>query len=373
MNHILNYLRWRGDLSFEKSGLNEVDRLVLAYASYAELAHYMGPDSLTEPAPVKQVALEYRKKKHHYKLAHPEWNEHKAFVLADRVFAEMSRTERFGDIEISDYEQRIDPETTEQFAAECFKLPGGLRYVSFSGTDETVIGWLEDFDMSYRAPVPAQQHSEEYLLRLLEKYPEDTFLIGGHSKGGNLAIYAAARAAEHGLDGAILGIDAFDSPGFLHPFLGSDGFRKIHDRIHAYIPEGSVVGLLLFRDWELNIVKNRARNIGTQHACGGWETMGTEFVRADSLNENTVSIGISVQETVNRMSPEELKHMCDRIAAILEESGIRTVPDFSTKSGKLMQLALHEYHESDSEERSRIGKVLTTMIKIYNDSKSEKI
>ena len=371
MNHLINYLRWRGDLGFEQSELNEVDRFALAYASYAELKHYMGDSFPEEEIPLVQVAQKYRRKKRRYVLEHPEWKESNTFVTADRVFAEMARTHRFFDVWVSDYEQVIRPEETEQFAAVCLRLSDHLRYISFSGTDETIIGWLEDFHMSYKEPVPAQRDSGEYLFRLLKKYPNDYFYLGGHSKGGNLAIYAAATAAEEGLDGRIVEIDAFDSPGFLHPFLSSEGFLKIRNRIKAYLPEGSLVGLLLFRDWELNVIRNRRKTIPHQHICEGWETLGTSFVRADSIREKNISMSIAIQEAVTRMTPEQLKNMFDRIAVIFEEAEVRTVTDFASKSGKLMSIAAHEYHQYDNEERSRIGKVLLAMIRIYNESQAE--
>ena len=209
MGNIMDYISWRGDLTFEQSKFNEVDNLILACFSYVNL------DGI--PAVAEQKGIELKNLTEEFMKLHTmeELEADKSFIrLAPFMMLEMAETNRFGNSVIRNYVNEIVTEAEQQFAAVEIVLEDGTSYVSFRGTDDTIIGWKEDFNLS-TGVVPAQERAVEYVRRVSEN-TSGMLRVGGHSKGGNLAIYGAVMCKE--AHEKIMEVYSNDGPGFSKEF-----------------------------------------------------------------------------------------------------------------------------------------------------------
>ena len=128
------------------------------------------------------------------------------------MFEQAAKTNRFGSIELHDYINSVDTKTQTQFGAITFSLDKNNHYVAFRGTDNTIVGWKEDLNLAVQQEVPAQKRATSYLSDIASKY-SGKLIVGGHSKGGNLALYSVFKA-EKSIKDRIEKRVGFDGPGF---------------------------------------------------------------------------------------------------------------------------------------------------------------
>lgn len=176
MANVFDYLDWRGDLTLGLVPLCDVDALVLSRLSYLPLDGLVPPEGATVGALMRQLLTSKPP------LLLPE---------DGRFIPALAASQRFCEMRIMDYVNQIDLESQTQFAAITVALGDGRHFVAFRGTDGTLVGWKEDFNMAFTCPVPAQRLAAHYAASAMLRFPGE-FLLGGHSKGGNLAVYAAA-------------------------------------------------------------------------------------------------------------------------------------------------------------------------------------
>ena len=226
MPNMMDYLAWRGDIALDYSPFGDVDSLILAslsYLTYPEEAGLLRDLALTVP-PVDKMQF--------------------AFVHEIRaMLSAAAMTERFAGIGMRHPVAVTDQDRDMQFAAVTFDLPDGTHYVAFRGTDSTIVGWREDFNMAFESPVPAQSAAVKYLNEA-GALTDGPLILGGHSKGGNLAVYAAAHA-DPMTQNRIRAVYSFDGPGLDDATMASEGYANIARRIRSFVPQHSVVGLLL--------------------------------------------------------------------------------------------------------------------------------
>ena len=213
MANILEYLDWRGDLTLSERPFNEVDNLILAEICYLDFSGFVPAGFQTQQVTLQAAASAYF-------AAHPETN--MGVLVPDQIpvlVEHAAKTARFGDIRLLGYVNRIDEETQTQFSALTMLLPDGSAYVAFRGTDDTIVGWKEDFNMAFTPEIPAQKYAAEYLRQVSGTLPFRPLLVGGHSKGGNLAVYASVFCGQE-VQKRILAVYNNDGPGFC-PFLNT--------------------------------------------------------------------------------------------------------------------------------------------------------
>ena len=260
MGNIMDYISWRGDLSFAQSPFNEVDNLILACFSYVNL------DGI--PAVSGKKGIELKKLVKEFKKLHTikELEADKSFIrLAPFMMFEMAESVRFGKCVIRNYANEIVTEAEQQFSAVEIVLEDGTSYVSFRGTDDTIIGWKEDFNLS-TGVVPAQERAVEYMERISDK-ASGMLRVGGHSKGGNLAIYGSVMCKS--AHDKILEIYSNDGPGFSKEFQESPETAEMMPKIIRIIPEYSIIGTLLEHEKQPIIVASTSRGL-PQHDGFSW-------------------------------------------------------------------------------------------------------
>ena len=327
MGNIMDYINWRGDLSFEQSKFNEVDNLILACFSYVNL------DGI--PAVAEQKGIELKNLAEEFMKLHTmeELEADKSFIrLAPFMMLEMAETNRFGNSVIRNYVNEIVTEAEQQFAAVEIVLEDGTSYVSFRGTDDTIIGWKEDFNLS-TGVVPAQERAVEYVRRVSEN-TTGMLRVGGHSKGGNLAIYGAVMCKE--AHEKILEVYSNDGPGFSKEFQELPETEVMMDKIIRIIPEYSIIGTLLEHEKDPVIVASSSKGL-LQHDGFSWEVQGPALVRRDSLSRTALRFIEILHKWIDGMEMEQKKVLIEDLFATLQASGYENLSE--VQSGGLKSLA----------------------------------
>ena len=221
-----------------------------------------------------------------------------------------------------------DEKKTEQFSALTLRLPGGQHYVTFRGTDDTIVGWKEDCLLTVMDEIPAQRDAVEYLTWAASVYP-GKIAVGGHSKGGNLAMYAAAMVPES-VQERIGNIYNNDGPGFQEKILQTEGYRRIKPRIKTILSQNAMVGTLLWNDCDYTVVKSTAALLGA-HDGFTWETTPTSFVRCENLSPSARAFDRAMEEVLVGMSMAERQEFIEEFFGTLTATGAVTLSDLSAR------------------------------------------
>ncbi|MGN1368223.1 MAG: DUF2974 domain-containing protein [Aristaeellaceae bacterium] len=307
MPNMMDYLAWRGDITLNYSPFNNLDSLILATLSYLTFPE--------EPSLIRDLGIEAPPTEpHHFSIFH----ESRAMLSAAAM------TQRFASVRVHHPVSIVDPEQDMQFAAVTFDLPDGTHYIAFRGTDNTLVGWREDFNMAFESPVPAQSAAVRYLEEAAS-LAEGPLMLGGHSKGGNLAVYAAAHASP-AVQNRIRTVYSFDGPGLDDATMVSEGYAAIARRIRSFVPQQSVVGLLMAYHPEYTVVKSSGVGI-LQHDSFTWQMLGTDFIVVTELDVSSQLVDHTVHEWLSRISPDKRRVFITTIFDILEASGASTVSE----------------------------------------------
>lgn len=275
MANILDYFDEYGAVGFAEKGFSAADALVLCQLAYLDLA-----DVVPEGGVGVSVADASRR---YFRLHDAEEIYGAAgFMpqLTPFVLQKMAAGRRFGEARLSRFEEHFDAAAHCQFAAYTAELGDGSAFVAFRGTDDTLVGWREDFLLG-AGTVPAQLDALAYLGRVGEELGGKLLRVGGHSKGGNLAVYASAKCDVR-VQGRILGVFDCDGPGFVKEVLGRRDLAPIRKRMQRIVPEYCVVGSLFHRGKPDLVVKSSETGI-SQHSALSWQIEGGEFVRAEKV------------------------------------------------------------------------------------------
>lgn len=319
MANIVDYLNWRGDLTFSQSPVNEVDCLILANLSYVPL------DSIV-PSPWEAEGISLRQASDRFWRNQEEQTLLKRFSLikmAPFAMRRMAATRRFGELELMYYQNSVNKEEESQFSALCIRLGENQHYIAFRGTDDTLIGWKENFRMSFET-VPAQEKAVNYLNYIGNKCRGELWL-GGHSKGGNLAVYGGAKARPE-IRSRIQGIYNFDGPGFSKTMLRSSGYQCISGRIHKYVPTASVVGMLLEHDDNYRVVSSEEHGL-RQHDPVSWRVLGNGFVFVPKQETDSRLVNQTMHDWIYSLSLEERETLVNMLFQVMEDSDIHTLDD----------------------------------------------
>ena len=336
---LFDYLDWRGDLSFQKDPPNEADCYLIAKIGCPDLSGIVPSDE--REVTLQEAVCAYRAKAG----ADPSSLGAAASPLILESFYRLPYFPRFQPLMLSGFRRTNDPENTEQFSALTVRIPGGLHFITFRGTDDTLIAWKENFRMSVMDTIPAQEDALRYLRWAMEAY-DGSFIVCGHSKGGNLAVYASAMLPQEMQD-RIVSIYDFDGPGFQDDFLEEEGYRRILPRLNFLIPQNSIVGLLLSVGKEPEITA--CSYFGPKaHDGFKWEVRGTRFVRAEELSRSSTLFKNAISETLVGMSMEEREAFIEGFFKTMMSTGAFTLTDL-TEAGLLNALEIAKSLGRDKE------------------------
>ena len=362
--NILNYMEWRGDISLIQAPFCDVDNLILALLSYVELEGIVPTVEEKRSITVLEAA-----KRFFETHTEAELRANKSLIADSyRVLGNMARTRRFSGARLCNLCSIVDENIEMQFMALHIQLEDGTTYISFRGTDDTLIGWKEDFNMAYRMPVPSQIEAVEYLEKTVH-FGISKLRLGGHSKGGNLAIYAAIECKEL-IQRRIIGVYSNDGPGFLTNMVRDQKYQKIKNRIKSIVPENTIIGMMLEHDNEYIIVKSRQTG-AKQHDGLTWEVMGNHFVAVDSRSQQSMIIDKTIRDWLSGVDDARRFRFVDVVFDLLASTGARNLSELNKDGLKKMNLFLKNLNILDKETRSMIFHLAGTLTYQYNKAKKE--
>jgi len=330
MADLLDYISWRGDLSPASVPWNDVDALVFARLSYIPFDGVVAPDFLTGK-PLAEAARQV--------LAKGVLDDGAGLHPSDKRMLELlCDAPRYQELTLCGFESTLDKAAEEQFAALTLRMPLGLC-VAYRGTDGTLVGWKEDFNMSFSSTVPAQLHAVEYLTRAAAALT-GTLRLCGHSKGGNLAVYAAAFCGEN-IQSRVVGVRNFDGPGFQAEIAAQPAFQRIVGRTRTYLPRSSVVGMLLEHEEPYTVVESRGAGL-YQHNVYLWEVGRSGFQELQQVSEGSQLIDRTMKDWVATMDAGQREKVVNGLYAALQATQADTVREVGKMAALRAVLDLDE-------------------------------
>ncbi len=323
METIKNYIRYFKDITFEESPFNDVDNVILSSIVYLDFEGLVN-----KPITLKELGKKY--------FNNIDYKELKSQTIMARRTADnfelLFNGDRYKDIIVSNYKKVVDNE--KQFCAVKFKTDS-FTYIAYEGTDDSIVGWKEDFQMIYKFPVPAQKMAIDYLNKTV-KFSDKNLMVGGHSKGGNLAMTAAMKAKSH-IKRKITKVYNNDGPGFRLKEIKSNDYKEMLPKLKTFIPEESIIGILLRHPDNMTVIKSSGKGI-FQHNSNNWQCYGPILIQGN-LSEGSKDLDAKVKLWLDRHDDTKRKQMVDTIFDTLEKSGITLVKHIKQfKLSKMIKL-----------------------------------
>ena len=251
------------------------------------------------------------------------------FIVTDQhlqLVDVLATSKRFKNLKLLNYVDEYDPDVQKQFAAMTYRLTMDVYLVVFRGTDDTLIGWKEDFHMTYMDHVPSQRRAASYLQHVMKEFPKGRFMVAGHSKGGNLAAYACSYLPDHLIE-QVDAIYCYDAPGLNKAIIETEGYQRIAHLVHRFVPQGSIVGMMLEVPESSTIVKSRAFGGFAQHDAFTWMVEKDGFVTLDQTSPDSQQTDETLKQWVRETSADERKKFFDTFFGIFLDAGITSIND----------------------------------------------
>ena len=352
MGSLFDYLDWRGDLRFSEVELCEVDSLILSIISYVNFEGVV-------PTADNGGSLTFNEAMRSYvRLNKGRIHPLGRFVPTEiiSIAIRAAKTRRYAGIRLSHLSYEADDTEQKQFAAITFRITRDKYFVAYRGTDDTLVGWKENFNMSFMQPVPSQLEAVAYLEALSRTTDADIY-VGGHSKGGNLAVYGAVKCAPH-IKERIVSVYNFDGPGFDSDFVKGSDYLDMRERIHTIVPQSSVIGMLLEHEENYEVIKSYESGL-LQHNGMSWEVMGGSFTHLESVTSESRLIDETLKAWLEEMTAEQRQEAIDSIYSSLTSSNAKTLTDLNADKRSLVKA----WSSMNNESRALVKKCITLLAK----------
>ncbi|MCO4500861.1 hypothetical protein Si126_01878 [Streptococcus infantarius subsp. infantarius] len=352
MATINDYLDYNKNRSFKDFAFNEADILCLNELGYFCFEELDASIDFSKEVNLHEVLMPY--------VTGEKPFNHSFLVTEERVklLQKVVASKRFVNLNLSDYINDVDSEYERQFSAMVFSLPDlNYRQIVFRGTDDTLIGWKEDFKLTYVREIPAHRAAVAYLESYLEKYAGKV-TVSGHSKGGNLALYAVAHVNDL-LRPQVEKVYMLDAPGLQEKGLDSEGYKAVRKRVTVIRPEESIVGIMLYNDIDPIVVKSNASGI-MQHAVTSWqfnEETG-ELILAERQTDLSQNLEKTFKQWMKELSSQELKILFDILFDTLMSSGIHSINDVTIdrEFGAKLATSIASFYSIGTEKKLLLAK-----------------
>lgn len=357
MSHIVSYVKRQKENTFLDLPFNEVDALVLSQFIYLKFNGYIPTMSekkdfvylyeIADCIEYDKVFIDERYRKNNIEL-----------------FEAMADSKRFRRMKMNFFSDIVSVLAETQFSAMTFFLEDGPEVVVFRGTDETMVGWKEDFNMCFKEPVTGQSLSVLYLQQVSE-FIKGNFIVTGHSKGGNFAVYASMNVNDE-IQSRIKNVYSFDSPGFRPEILDSVDFNKIKDRIHKYLPHSSIFGMLLQSKENFEVVE--CFSIGLfQHNPYNWQVEEEHFRKVDKLDRGSMFLNETFNEWLYGLSEKELRGFTEIWYKIMQEAKITTMSEITKDPGKALIHLIDAVRETDEQTKNMTKELVKSLIEVAKE------
>ena len=355
MGNLITYVQQYEAQTFQEKLVTDIDILVLT-----EIAYLPFDEIVSSSFEVKSgISLNQLGEK--FETIKEKEHENNPFMITKeriQLLDVVSKSQRYKDIKVFGFMNDIDDELTKQFAAVCYQWEEESRWIIFRGTDESLTGWKEDFMMTYSDLIPAQTDAIEYLRKQAELF-SGSLNISGHSKGGNLSLYASAMQEED-IQHRIQQVYCWDAPGVHRSILGTEGYQRVVSKAKRYIPQDSIVGLMLESQVPYHIIESQGSGI-SQHSALMWNIEDDHFVELTELTKNSQLTDQTFKQWTEVVSDEDLKLFFDTFFELFFEMGVETVNDVYYNFRLYMQKFFEKAYQMDTEKREillRVGRLL---------------
>lgn len=354
--NIIDYATQCGGDDFWRRSFNDVDSLVLSTLCYADL-------SLTPFGKIANFNCTVRELDELVdagKLTEKMWNA----IRGERLLRVAANSRRFGDVLIHHYRRVVDELSQEQFAAVTFSMntdSGYVDYIAFQGTDDTLLGWKEDFNMAFASNLPSQREALNYT-KYIASLSDNKLILGGHSKGGNLATYAGLKSPRH-LKSRIVAVFDHDGPGFLPGVFTALEKVGMAGKVHKTIPESAFFGLLLESyPGKYKVVKSDGRAI-LQHDSLTWQVEGGQFLLANNVTSASSMAARSIRRWLRNVTPEQRQAFIDALYEILSSMHRTTAPGIKYYVRTHKREIVSKIRSSDPQVRKMLADVIKVLAK----------
>ena len=355
MGNIYTYLKWRGDLDFSERPFGEVDNLVLSELVYMDLAGIVPTAEHDDSISLEEAAEQAQLQKRHIMVVGSE---------TEPILFCMARTNRFRHVRLSHYEDILDEETQTQFAALHIELNDGTTYIAFRGTDDNILGWREDFSMSFQL-MPAQQHAAEYLQRSMQN-PVMRYRIGGHSKGGNLAVYASMSCSPS-LQEQIVEVYSNDGPGMCESIVDMAEYQNIASKVIRIVPEFSVIGALFEQERPTKIVASSAAGFA-QHDERTWQVEGDHLCEVAERSQRCKFCNDIFDTWLESVSMQQREAFTNDFFDALQAGGCKRISELSKGGIEEVETILTVLTmQSGRQTKIVIGKLVTSFLHSFRN------
>lgn len=350
MANVCDYIKWRGDINFEQSKFNEIDNLILSRFSYFPFDKIIKEDEIVT---IRELGKRF-KNQDISKLP---------ILWKDDVelFPLIGESERFGNLLATKYINKIDVVQEKQFAAITVLMPDDTIFISYRGTDNTIVGWKEDLNMSFKSHIASQLSAKKYLEMIAKEYSDKKIRIGGHSKGGNIAVYAATFVSQEIKD-RIINVYNNDGPGFCDDVIETPEYHEMIKRVHTYIPQSSVIGRLMNHREKYTVVESVQKGI-MQHDLYSWQVLGTKFITLEEVTNGSEFVDKTIKEWLENVEPEKREQVIDVVFDILNATDAQTMKEIKNNWFTSARTMMASYKNIDNETKDMIWKAVGELLK----------
>ena len=337
MANYLDYVK-TNQQSFKEKPLTEVDSLIFSCLSYFHFTHLTFKTKIKNLNPTLDLIIQKNKR-------------------GISLLKEVIKSKRFNEVEIIFSHEDTSEKEDKQFAATTFLLPNNEMYIAFRGTDATLIGWEEDFNMAFMLPVPSQEEALKYTNKIISIIPRK-FYLGGHSKGGNLSVYTASMLQD---TTNLIKVYSHDGPGFLKEFLTSSNYLKITPKLEKTVPSSSIIGMLLYANEHYKIIKSSNKGL-LEHDPNSWLVVDDHFYTLKKLDDGTTYTNKIINDFINTLTKEERLNFIESLFKILKSTNLTTLDEIAKSRYYKLPIMLKTLNKFDKKEKSYLYKTLKVLI-----------
>ena len=366
MGNVYDYLQWRGDLTIAERPFNEVDNLLLSLLSYIDLNGIVPGPGEGSVRLGDAAALYFAQ---HGEAVETRGEDADTAVEWVWMFHLMSRAPRFSGMKLSCFTDVLDAGADKQFSALSIETRPGQLYLAYRGTSDDIAGWKEDFLLACLPQIPSHEEALRYLTRVAGLYPDCGLTLGGHSKGGNLAVYAAVMADEN-IKARIRAVWSNDGPGFQAAFAEQAFNTSVAERIRVIVPRSSMIGLLL-NQRKPSLIVESAQTGMLQHDGISWQVLGDHFVCLPALSEASLQAQKQISAWIDAMALPERRAFVDALFQTLTASGEDTVSGIMRDMPRALGASGLAIRNMDKATKDRVMDFIHLLITVWSEMEGE--
>lgn len=358
MGNIVDYVKEYGNFTFKELPFNEVDGLVLSQFAYFKWENVI--PKLTDNS--EGISISEMSKN----MQPAEVFSYERYAKDNRkLWDAMVNSIRFGNMRCNYLATSFRKDVEVQFCAFLAIPKDSTPIVLFRGTDETILGWKEDYNMSFDTPIAGQRLASLYIKQVSLRFAEN-FIVSGHSKGGNLAVFSVMDNDEK-IRRRVNAIYNYDGPHFRSEILDSRNYFGIIDRVYKFIPKSSVIGIMLEREHRYKVIKSKAIGGMSQHNPYTWLVEKDRFAEGKQIDTKSLKLNELISEAAKTMSNDEIEIVGNSIFGIIERSELSTTEELLKGGRKTLSAMLKAIRDMDEATRDKTKNILKDFIKILRN------